>query len=169
MRRIQGNDPTLRPISLGNPPACKLPMGCWLVAPRRGYTHHGIYVGDGQVVHYAGLARSWKRGPVEIVSLADFSFGRSLWMKPTTTARYVGLQAAQRALSRLGENRYRIVTNNCEHFCAWCLDGESRSGQVDQCLAWPRAAAFALVARLASMLTAVASVRPRLSPNHQTA
>jgi hypothetical protein len=29
--------------------------------------------------------------------------------------------------SRLGERRYRILTNNCEHFCEWCLNGASRS------------------------------------------
>src|SRR5215467_9598323 len=27
-----------------------------IVTPRRGYLHHGIYVGDGKIVHYAGLA-----------------------------------------------------------------------------------------------------------------
>jgi hypothetical protein len=29
--------------------------------------------------------------------------------------------------SRLGEHSYRIPTNNCEHFCEWCLNGASRS------------------------------------------
>ena len=41
------------------------PMGAHLVTPRRRYCHHGIYVGDGKVVHYAGLSRSLRRGPVE--------------------------------------------------------------------------------------------------------
>ena len=31
-------------------------LGTHLVASRRGYTHHGIYVGGGMVVHYAGLS-----------------------------------------------------------------------------------------------------------------
>ncbi len=159
MKRIQAKDPIFRLVPLGTPPAAELAMGCWLVAPRCGYTHHGIYVGSGRVVHYAGLSRGWKRGPVEIVSLADFSFGQSLWTKSTPTARYVGLQAAERALSRLGENKYRVMTNNCEHFCAWCLDGESRSHQVEKWLAWPRAIALAMVARLVEVLTVVAPLR----------
>ena len=115
----------------------ELPVGGWLVTRRRGYTHHGVYVGDGHVAHYAGLSSGWRRGPVQIASLAEFSLGERLWVKSTPTARYFGQAAAQRALSRLGENEYRVLTNNCEHFCAWCLDGESRSRQVEGWLEWP--------------------------------
>lgn len=152
MKRSQTKEPTLRLIPLGNPSASDLPTGCWLVSPRCGYTHHGIYVGGGRVVHYAGLSRAWRRGPVEVVSLAEFSLGRSLWAKWMPTARYVGLQAAERAISRVGENDYRVMTNNCEHFCAWCLDGESRSHQVEQWFGWPRTTALTIVARLVDVL-----------------
>lgn len=117
---------------------------------RCGYTHHGIYVGGGQVVHYSGLSRGWRRGPVEIVSFAEFSLGHNFWAKCTKSARYTGLQAAERALSRLGEDDYRIMTNNCEHFCAWCLDGQSRSHQVERWRAWPLAAVLAIVTRVVS-------------------
>jgi Lecithin retinol acyltransferase len=41
-----------------------------------------------------------------------------------------------RARSRLGEDRYRLTTNNCEHFCHWCLTGEPRSAQVDRLVGW---------------------------------
>ena len=33
------------------------PMGAHVVTQRRAYTHHGIYVGSGKVIHYAGLAQ----------------------------------------------------------------------------------------------------------------
>jgi hypothetical protein len=36
-----------------------------------------------------------------------------------------------RARSRLGEERYRTLSNNCEHFCTWCIHGENRSCQVE--------------------------------------
>lgn len=42
-----------------------LPPGAHLTTPRRGYVHHGIYAGDGRVVHYAGFSRILRRGPVE--------------------------------------------------------------------------------------------------------
>ena len=29
------------------------------------------------------------------------------------------------ARSRLGERSYRILTNNCEHFCEWCLNAQA--------------------------------------------
>ncbi|MBP4061169.1 lecithin retinol acyltransferase family protein [Aeromonas sp. Prich7-2] len=39
------------------------PIGAHLVTPRTGYDHHGIYVGNGKVVHYAGFARGFNTGP----------------------------------------------------------------------------------------------------------
>jgi hypothetical protein len=122
-----------------------LPIGAHLVTQRNGYEHHGIYVGNGRVVHYAGFASSAHRGPVEEVEIARFAAGHPLSVRATPSARYVGAEAVIRARSRLGENRYRLLTNNCEHFCAWCLLGESRSEQVDCCLRHPRAGMRALM------------------------
>jgi hypothetical protein len=122
-----------------------LPIGAHLVTQRRGYEHHGIYVGNGRVVHYAGFASSAHRGPVEEVELNRFAAGHALTIRPTPSARYVGDEAVRRARSRLGENRYRLLTNNCEHFCAWCLLGECRSEQVHCCLRHPRAGVLTLV------------------------
>jgi hypothetical protein len=45
----------------------------------------------------------------------------------------------ERVRSRLGERRYRVLTNNCEHFCAWALRDERRSRQVERLRATPRA------------------------------
>ncbi|MFT4067995.1 lecithin retinol acyltransferase family protein [Paraburkholderia sp.] len=122
-----------------------LPIGAHLVTQRNGYEHHGIYVGNGRVVHYAGFASSAHRGPVEEVELARFAAGHPLSIRATPSARYAGAEAVSRARSRLGENRYRLLTNNCEHFCAWCLLGESRSEQVHCCLRHPRAGMRALM------------------------
>jgi hypothetical protein len=36
-----------------------------------------------------------------------------------------------RARSRLGEDRYHVLRNNCEHFCEWCVRGQHRSYQVE--------------------------------------
>lgn len=113
------------------------PPGTHLVTVRRGYLHHGIYAGDGKVVHYAGLARSLRRGPVEEVSLEQFAAGRTVLIKPAAGPRFDGAEVVRRARSRLGEDRYRITRNNCEHFCEWCLHGEPRSEQVERWLAAP--------------------------------
>ncbi len=113
------------------------PLGTHLVVSRRGYLHHGIYAGDGRVVHYAGLSGSWRRGPVEEVPLEQFAAGRSLLIKPVGRATYTGTEVVARARSRLGENSYRLISNNCEHFCEWCIGGAARSEQVDDLLALP--------------------------------
>jgi len=125
-----------------------LPIGAHLLTPRRGYTHHGIYVGDGKVVHYAGLCRALVRGPVEEVSTEEFADGQTVHVKIGDAVLYSAAAIVERARSRLGENRYRLTTNNCEHFCEWCLRGESRSEQVERWLALPRTLLLIMVARL---------------------
>jgi hypothetical protein len=117
-----------------------LPVGAHLVTPRTGYNHHGIYVGHDRVVHYSGFCRGLHRGPVEESTVAQFSGGNEVWVEQGAGTRYSGDEVAHRARSRLGENRYRLLTNNCEHFCAWCLDGISRSEQVRQYFRHPAVA-----------------------------
>lgn len=106
-------------------------LAAHVVTERMGYTHHGIYVGGGKVVHYAGLARVWLARPVEEVSLAEFAQGRAIWVQPQLNPRFAPNEIIARAKSRLGEDDYRITSNNCEHFCEWCVRGESRSRQIE--------------------------------------
>ena len=129
-RTDNGCDALLRP---GEEP----PLAAHLVTPRTLYSHHGIYMGGGRVIHYAGLAYGLWRGPVEDVSLARFARGHSIRIRLETT-RFDSRQAVERARSRLGERRYRLLTNNCEHFCAWVLRGESCSMQVERLRALAR-------------------------------
>lgn len=109
------------------------PLGAHLVTPRFAYVHHGIHVGGGRVVHYAGLSRLMLlRGPVRETTLEDFAGGRPVAIKHRPLPRFSPEEIVARARSRLGENRYRLTTNNCEHFAEWCLSGESRSEQVER-------------------------------------
>lgn len=114
------------------------PLGSHLVTPRRGFAHHGIYVGGGKVIHYKSVAHRLRRFPVEEVSLARFALGREIWIRAHGEPRFDNTEVARRARSRLGEDRYRILSNNCEHFCEWCLRDEHRSYQVESLLALPR-------------------------------
>lgn len=107
------------------------PLASHLVTPRTLYSHHGIYVGNGRVIHYAGLAHGWWRGPVEEVSLESFAHGRGIRVRHDPP-RFGRREVVERARSRLGERSYRILTNNCEHLCAWALRDESRSTQVER-------------------------------------
>ncbi|BDC45695.1 lecithin retinol acyltransferase family protein [Paraburkholderia terrae] len=129
-----------------------LPCGAHLATRRRGYVHHGIYIGDGKVIHYAGFSRRLCRGPVEIVSIDQFAAGFGFEVISHPVAKYESLAAVRRAASRLGERSYRLLTNNCEHFCLWCLFGHGRSEQVQACIRNPAHGAVVLVTLVVCVL-----------------
>lgn len=129
-------------------------VGAHLVTRRHGYLHHGIYVGDGNVIHYAGWSRHLSGGPVEIVTLDGFHAGFEFAVIRHARTPYDGMEAARRAASRLGECRYRLLTNNCEHFCLWCLFGVGRSEQVASCLRNPVHGVAVAVTLIACVLVA---------------
>jgi hypothetical protein len=108
-----------------------LTPGTHLVTSRRGYTHHGIYVGHGMVVHYAGLSRFLRSGSVEEVTMPQFSMGRPVRIIGYRESTYSPQEIVLRARSRLGENKYHVLRNNCEHFCNWCISDRSCSKQVE--------------------------------------
>ena len=90
------------------------------------YKHYGIDCGDGTVIHY--------RKPSEIVeqtSLATFSRGNPTYIAECSKGfAYVPAVVVARAKSRLGENNYNLLSNNCEHFACWCKTGISDSKQI---------------------------------------
>jgi hypothetical protein len=44
-------------------------------------------------------------------------------------------ETIERARSKLGEQGYNLLLNNCEHFAFWCKTGVAKSTQVDDILA----------------------------------
>lgn len=114
------------------------PLGAHLVTPRLGFVHHGIYVGGGNVIHCGGVPGVWPRGAVEEVPLWEFSRGRPIVIRGGEPARFTAQEVVLRARSRAGEGGYRLFTNNCEHFCEWCLRGRCRSYQIERLIRWIR-------------------------------
>ena len=133
-------------------------LGSHVVTPRRGYLHHGIYVGGGRVVHYAGLANGLRRGPVEETTLQCFTGSRPLWVQLDASSIFDSREIVRRARSRIGEDSYKLLSNNCEHFCEWCLRGENRSYQVEAWVLRPGSALRAALRLLARPLSAVRCV-----------
>jgi len=92
-------------------------------------------------VHYAGLSRAaFTRRPVEEVSLTEFAGDCGVALLRDSALAFAPAEVVARAKSRLGEDRYRITTNNCEHFCHWCRCGQSSSAQIDRLFGWASAA-----------------------------
>ena len=125
---------SVRALNAGEQP----PVGAHLIVPWFGFTHHGIYAGAGRVVHYGALMYDIIRKPVEEVSLEAFAEGRPLYVVEHETVCFSAAEVIARARSRLGEKRYRLLRNNCEHFVEWCLHDVSRSFQAETALAYPR-------------------------------
>lgn len=90
------------------------------------YQHHGIDCGDGTVIHY--------RKPSEIIqrtSIETFARGNPIYVKQYAQGFcFIPDVVVERAASRLGENNYNLLFNNCEHFANWCKTGFSDSRQV---------------------------------------
>ena len=76
------------------------------------YDHHAIYIGGGQVIEYAGWGGG--RGGEKICkrSYDDFR-GRGNVVVVQSEKCFSGAEIVQRAKSRLGEDRYCVVSNNC--------------------------------------------------------
>lgn len=101
------------------------------------YSHHGIYLGSNQVIHYAGLANGvFTKGSsrVQMLSLEAFTGGHKLEIHHYDNRPFHAAEIVVRARARLGENRYNLVFNNCEHFAHHCCIGEHASQQVRKAL-----------------------------------
>lgn len=88
------------------------------------YEHHGIDCGDETVIHYRKGTET-----IERTSKAYFTDGKKVYVK-RYPLRYIADNVIQRAVSKLGERKYNIIFNNCEHFATWCITGVSYSQQV---------------------------------------
>jgi hypothetical protein len=144
-----------RSLEEGEEPA----LGAHLVTPWMGYAHHGIYVGGGNVIHYGALMYDIIRKPVEEVTLASFAGGRAVFVISHAEACLDPAETIRRARSRLGEKNYRLLTNNCEHFCEWALHGVARSFQVETSLAFPRLVGERLQQAVSRVLRGLLTIR----------
>lgn len=95
-----------------------LAIGDHLFVQRVGYTHHGIYTGEGRVVHYL-------RERICEDSLTTFANGAKIQKKTEEESplSYSKAEAAARAKRRVGESDYNLIIRNCESFVRWCRNG----------------------------------------------
>ena len=91
------------------------------------FNHHGIDLGDGSVAHYLE-GREILRS-----SLEEFTQGNEPCIINHAQESSTGV-TLRRAMSRIGEQDYNLLFNNCEHFATWCKTGRHRSSQIDSAL-----------------------------------
>jgi hypothetical protein len=99
------------------------------------YWHDGLYLGRTKlgdfVIHYSGNAGPESTGKVEIVPVEQFGEWYEIEVVPHPSPKFDRRTSVLRALCRYQENEYSLVSNNCQHFVNWCIEGENRSKQVD--------------------------------------
>ncbi|MEG0353469.1 MAG: lecithin retinol acyltransferase family protein [Cellulosilyticaceae bacterium] len=121
------------------------------------YEHYGLYVGNNKIVHYCRFNKSDESSITE----TDFEFflkdsnlyfifdcktaykkirslhPRNLIIRNEFRGKnklylYSPTETIERAYSRIGETKYNLALNNCEHFAIWCKTGLSKSYQVQR-------------------------------------
>jgi hypothetical protein len=100
-----------------------LSIGSHLITPRICYTHHGIYIGNQQVIHLTSA------NTIEEASLSEFTDGNGYSIQKFHS-KFSRQEIIARAKSRLGDSDYNVIFNNCEHFCNWCIYDKPISHQV---------------------------------------
>lgn len=80
------------------------------------YTHHGIATGEGTVIHYLGKGDVHEAGRIAETGFAQFTEGAPLRRRSHPRRLHDGAESVRRARSRVGEETYHLVFNNCEHF-----------------------------------------------------
>lgn len=103
------------------------------------FYHHGLYEGDGQVIHFAGPDSDSLTDADSVTvrrdTLEHFSMGRDLEVRDYSLTerlrRYPARKILKIARSHLGEAGYDILYNNCEHFVNLCTFGKAVSNQID--------------------------------------
>lgn len=104
------------------------------------FYHHGIYIGNGEVVQFGypnNISEDPKdvkvvRSPInEFVGTANFievyCFSKAELKKKRNDEDII-----KEALSHVGEGGYSILKNNCEHFANRCVFGSGSSSQIDE-------------------------------------
>lgn len=126
--------------------------GDHIVSPRLGglYKHHGLYIGNDEIIHYSGLYNKIKGSPIIISSVNEFLNGNSYEIITHSECVFSVDEIISRAKSRLGEDSYCVLQNNCEHFVNWCITGKNTSIQVKSAI--KTAASIAGIAIVAGMV-----------------
>lgn len=92
--------------------------------------HDGIYLGDGGVIHLVGTADGGRASAVvRIDALEVFARGRPVTVRPYAP-NHDPDAIIVRALSKLGQGNYSLLSNNCQHYARWCATGDHVSEQV---------------------------------------
>lgn len=103
------------------------------------YFHHGIYVSDECVIHFAsesGVEISYENAVIHQTDLNAFSKENEIYVRVYNELenknKRTSTEIVNYAFSRIGEKGYNLISNNCEHFANDCVFGHKASEQVEE-------------------------------------
>jgi len=117
--------------------AIRINHGAHLVTDRGLYSHHGIYTGKGNVIHFTGPKPKWNAAVRREPFTKFLSGGTTIQVrryKDGTLAAKETCQLANEICQRYEKGQgeqYNLVFNNCEHVATLCKTGVHESRQVD--------------------------------------
>ena len=109
------------------------------------YSHHGIYAGEGTVIHYKGAEKEKKDPVIRKTDMDEFLSGGKL-KRRDYKKRLTHPETLRIAGEHLSDNGYSLAFNNCEHFATYCATGRKKSTQVRKVVGGIVGVAFAVAA-----------------------
>ncbi|MCQ2794856.1 MAG: lecithin retinol acyltransferase family protein [Bacilli bacterium] len=116
-----------------------LERGDHIRVSRQHYYHHGIYLGNNEVVHYTAENNDGISDPANVkirkTSLDFFANGnpveKAVYSHHEKKNRFPVEKIIENATIHLGEGGYNFVKNNCEDFVNKCCYLKAPKTQVD--------------------------------------
>ena len=116
------------------------------------YSHHGIDMGDGTVIHFSGEPFRRDEASICRVTMAEFLAGGRVVVVRHRGPVLAPDEVAAAAEAALAKQKYCLWRNNCEHFATACKTGRHCSRQVRRALQIAAGSAGAAVAVLLPLL-----------------
>jgi hypothetical protein len=81
------------------------------------------------MIHFSGDTKSAKKASIRYTTYSEFAKGHKVirMNKIQSPVKYSAREIVERAKGRVGERRYHLIDNNCEHFVRWCRFGGDAS------------------------------------------
>ena len=90
------------------------------------YRHYGIYINENCVVHYDGKLDDMflRKMCIRETTMDRFLGGKTSYYIDNREAKFNNEEVVERARECIGEEKFNLVSHNCEHFAMWCKVGE---------------------------------------------
>lgn len=116
-----------------------LSIGDHIRVERNHYYHHGIYLGNNEVIHYTAKNNDGIADPEQVKirkTSLDFFLNNGVAEKASYSTFekkncFSSKERVKNATSHLGEGNYNFLNNNCEHFANRCCYKKLPKTQVD--------------------------------------